>query len=493
MGHLGRFTKTPYLVLFILLGAVGVGTASALVTISFEGLTVFKENAQFDKDVNIDGTLSGVQILDGLNTECDMNGGFVPTFLEGIWVCNLISGPHIATDAIDSAHINDNTIRSADINDGTIQSVDIAAGAVELLISTVDPSGSSDTSITAGPDGFPIMSYYASGGPGVTVLKGIHCTSVDCSTSTIFTFDGSDLEDGTFDLQQTSIAISGGRPAVAYQDDVNGFLKFVRCSTVNCSSVSAPITIDSFPHTIGYADMAIGSDGFPIMVHNRNDFGQNKMIVKHCTTVGCTGTIDSTTLVNGFSNNHAIAIGADTFPIISYNDGTNLKVIHCTTTTCSSSDTPTTLYTPAFSFPQKGTSIAINPDDDKAVILFSAFDDASDLSMFFVHCNNDKCDDFTTPKLIDDTGDVGEDPNIIIGPDGLAMMVYQHGGFGDLRVVHCLDRLCNEIDEKRTIDALGDIGTESSITTGSDGNPVMVYDGANGLTVAHCNDVRCKT
>jgi len=62
-----NLTKTPYLVLFIILGAIGVGTASALITITFEGLTVFKENVQFDKDVNIDGIVTGQAITDFQN------------------------------------------------------------------------------------------------------------------------------------------------------------------------------------------------------------------------------------------------------------------------------------------------------------------------------------------------------------------------------------------------------------------------------------------
>jgi len=40
MGHLGRFTKTPYLVLFILLGAVGVGAASAVALVTIDNLKV---------------------------------------------------------------------------------------------------------------------------------------------------------------------------------------------------------------------------------------------------------------------------------------------------------------------------------------------------------------------------------------------------------------------------------------------------------------------
>ena len=98
--------------------------------ITFAADTHTTGDADIDGNLNVDGTLSGVQILDGLNTECDSNDGKVPTFAEGIWGCTLINGPHIGTDAIDGIHINDNTIRSADINDGTITSVDIAANAV---------------------------------------------------------------------------------------------------------------------------------------------------------------------------------------------------------------------------------------------------------------------------------------------------------------------------------------------------------------------------
>ena len=35
--ELGKFTKTPYLVLFIVLISIGVGTASALITITLAG------------------------------------------------------------------------------------------------------------------------------------------------------------------------------------------------------------------------------------------------------------------------------------------------------------------------------------------------------------------------------------------------------------------------------------------------------------------------
>ncbi len=55
-----NLTKTSYLVLFIVLISVGVGTASALLTITFEGFAVFKEDVQMDKNLNVDGILTGV-------------------------------------------------------------------------------------------------------------------------------------------------------------------------------------------------------------------------------------------------------------------------------------------------------------------------------------------------------------------------------------------------------------------------------------------------
>jgi len=52
-------------------GLFSVAYAGPIInTITFEGLTIFKENAQFDKDVNIDGGLTG-QTIDGVLARLD--------------------------------------------------------------------------------------------------------------------------------------------------------------------------------------------------------------------------------------------------------------------------------------------------------------------------------------------------------------------------------------------------------------------------------------
>jgi len=63
MGHLGKFTSTPYLVLFIILGAIGVTAASAVVLVTIDNLKVTGD-ADVDGDLNVDGTLSGQTIED---------------------------------------------------------------------------------------------------------------------------------------------------------------------------------------------------------------------------------------------------------------------------------------------------------------------------------------------------------------------------------------------------------------------------------------------
>ena len=96
-----QLTKTPVLVLFIVLITIGVGTASALITITFEGLTVFKENSQFDKDVNIDGTITGfsnaIYGVVNLNYPYDIRDG--PAGIDCIIVENAFTSAHDFTSA----------------------------------------------------------------------------------------------------------------------------------------------------------------------------------------------------------------------------------------------------------------------------------------------------------------------------------------------------------------------------------------------------------
>ena len=87
LGHLGRFTKTPYLVLFILLGAVGVGAASALATITLAGNVVITDGLTVDTDslvVDSANDMVGVGTLTP-SEKLDVSGHILGIPILGKW------------------------------------------------------------------------------------------------------------------------------------------------------------------------------------------------------------------------------------------------------------------------------------------------------------------------------------------------------------------------------------------------------------------------
>jgi len=63
-----KFTKTPYLVLFIILGAVGVTTAYGLITITLAGDVIIEGDTQMERNLNVEGVITG-QTLKDLESE----------------------------------------------------------------------------------------------------------------------------------------------------------------------------------------------------------------------------------------------------------------------------------------------------------------------------------------------------------------------------------------------------------------------------------------
>jgi len=72
-----QLTKTPYLVLFVILIAVGVGTASAMITITLAG------NVQVDGDLNVDGSITG-STIDDLTSQL----GFTSTYVNDFFLAS---------------------------------------------------------------------------------------------------------------------------------------------------------------------------------------------------------------------------------------------------------------------------------------------------------------------------------------------------------------------------------------------------------------------
>jgi hypothetical protein len=98
------------------------------------------------------------------------------------------------------------------------------------------------------------------------------------------------------------------------------------------------------------------------------------------------------------------------------------------------------------------------------------------------------------PVTIDSTGNVGAHTSITIGTNGNPIISYLDGSNSDLKVAACNNPTCTT-STNTTIDSNGYVGFNSSITIGINGNPIIsYYDLSNSnLKVAACNNPTCTT
>jgi len=471
--------RTPYLVLFIFLGAIAVGTASALITITLSG------------DVIITGFL-------------DMTGDKITD----------VASPTTSTDAATKGYVDsapgtdtlallgcttDQVARWDGIEWECSPTIDCDKEAVaSLVLSNVSTPNSCSPVITTldnvengavmsvavGSDGFPVISYWDLN--NVNNLNFIHCTSIDCST-----FDTPiALDDDGGEGQMSSIAIgTDGFPVISYTDSaLSSSLKIIHCTSIDCSSTDTPTLLDS--GSLGFdISMKIGTDGFPAISYHELAVSSIKFV--HCTNIACSTFDTPLTLDSGSNNgNHTtLAIGSDGFPIMAYLDfgNTSLKIVHCTSIDCSIFDTPLTLDNDGSVGRQP--SITIGLDGNPVIV----YEDKTSEELKLIRCAVPDCSSLAviTGGLVK-IGNVSSGSSITIGADGKIIFSYNEEIDEAVKVVHCEDFFCNE----RTVglvDDLGQAASWTSIAITSDQLPVIVYkDESTGeLKFAHCGDKRC--
>ena len=98
------------------------------------------------------------------------------------------------------------------------------------------------------------------------------------------------------------------------------------------------------------------------------------------------------------------------------------------------------------------------------------------------------------PVSIDSVGNVGYFTSITIGTNGNPIISYYDSSNLDLKVAACHNPTCTT-STNTTIDSTGDVGSYTSITIGTNGNPIISYlDGTNfDLKVAACTNATCTS
>lgn len=97
-------------------------------------------------------------------------------------------------------------------------------------------------------------------------------------------------------------------------------------------------------------------------------------------------------------------------------------------------------------------------------------------------------------NILDSTGNVGANTSIAIGADGNPIISYSDFSNADLKVVKCSNPSCSTFNTPIALDSAGNVGKYTSIAISTDGNPIIsYYDGSNGdLKIYSCGDANCS-
>ena len=143
--------------------------------------------------------------------------------------------------------------------------------------------------MTVGADGLGLISYYETDEFGhEESLKVAHCSNAACSSATTVAMDGDhDNQVGSF----SSITIGpDGHALISYYDRTNSAIKIARCREIGCGGASW-ITMDGdgivsyqVDGADSYTSVRFGVDGLPLVAY-RNAAG--RLMVTHCSNVFC--------------------------------------------------------------------------------------------------------------------------------------------------------------------------------------------------------------
>ncbi len=295
--------------------------------------------------------------------------------------------------------------------------------------------------------------------------------------------------------QYTDSAVGvDGLPIISYYDVTNGDLRVAHCDNVACSSTTITLVdAGTAGANVGqYTSIAIGSDTFPVISYY--DVTNTSLKVAKCVDVKCSGAATITTVDNTATDTgqySSIAIGVDGFPIVSYDDATaanlNLRVAHCTTLSCSAA---TLSNAEATNSVGTHTSIAV-PRDGLPVIVFT---DVTTTDDRILKCSNLDCSAGTSTVLDNSGTSTGTFNSIMIGSDGLPIVALFDVTNANLRVAHCSNSNCTTNTQTAVDASANNVGQWSSIAMGKDGMPIISYgDATSGdLWVAHCEAQDCS-
>lgn len=249
-------------------------------------------------------------------------------------------------------------------------------------------------------------------------------------------------------------------------------------------------TVDNSAHNVGaYSSLAIGADSFAIISYFDASAGSLKLY--HCTSANCsTGAAFEFNATGSVVGEHSsIAIGTNNKPVVSFYDVTlqSLKLYFCVDQQCSSGA--------AITLDSDGdvgrfSSLAIGDDSYPIVSYYDATLD----DLKFYKCAATDCASGSVHRLVS-SGDVGQYTSLAVGSNTYPIISYYDVSLGALNLYVCASLSCSSGTSVRVDNVAADVGQYSAVVVGADHFPVMCYfDATNGdLRVYHCASTDCTS
>lgn len=340
---------------------------------------------------------------------------------------------------------------------------------------SVVANGGAASSIATGPNGTPVVSHVNAGADLMVVV----CLDPACRTVFERQLEAA-VDVGEF----SSIVVNqDGLPVVAYYDSTNDNLKIAACTSPKCIGPVDIRTIDSAGDVGRSPSIAVGANGNPVISYQDTTNGALKIAV--CSNPTCTSTTTTRTVDGsvGVGPSTSIAIGANGFPVISYQDATNadLRVAACANSTCTSA-TITTLDSAG----NVGQNSSITVGDDGRPVI--AYYDVTNNRLKIARCANPTCTSATTNAPTGATN--AFHTSITIGDDGRPVIAFLGNNF-ELKVAACVDPSCAAASVSTVNTGL--TGIAPSIVIGASGTPTISSRSLDdqSLLVATCGNPAC--
>jgi Collagen triple helix repeat (20 copies) len=343
-----------------------------------------------------------------------------------------------------------------------------------------------NSAMAIGADGFPVVAFQQIDNAGNYYLILVHCGDFACAGGNTT----STLEEvaSPNSLGTISLTIgSDGLPILSYEEYLLNFLRseiFIRhCVDVQCKTSFITDEFSGF----GPSSITINSTGSPIIAFSDSTSADLDLIF--CGQVTCSGSSTPLRIAVNSEGNSLTLLHPTNYPMVSFSGG----VAVCEDTFCS-----VHIYVSyaGVDIGPSGTTSLISGSDNLPVIAYAT---GSELAV--VHCSTTTCPISLPPssKIVLDTSPVNS-ASIFIGPQNLPIVAYSAAPLpgGDttstIKLINCGDVACSSGNQTSSIMTLttGEVIHGVSLALGVDGLPVMSFNTDSSVYVAHCTNSTCS-